>query len=281
MGTMVGLVLLITSLLMWAPAVKAATSWSAYAIDGAEFNYVSEAVWNTAHNAPVGNDFFDDDIYVGTDKIGGDFSIYSSGIAFPTASIPDDATIESAYIRFYRTDVDYLDNPPASLVVVNGDDLATPFNANDYGDLLTKTVSGGSLALDPTAGGTNTVAFLTLNATGIGWIDATGNTVFGLRLDQDIGNTAPVNNGDANLVYYWCDDLAGGDLSYQPLLVVNYTAPSSGDGLITAIMPIVLATSAILIIMGAWKGNVTIFVSGVVGALLTYIIGMAVLGTIG
>jgi len=135
---------------------------------------------------------------------------------FDTSAIPDSAEIWSAYLKLYgstdnsTTDFNitvqsgmptYPTDPPA----------ATDFNKTYYsGDGGSLSTSGFSTT------GYNTI---TLNSTGLGWINKTGTSKFCLRSSRDIAATTPT--GDEYVTVYTNEQTG---TSQDPQLVVNYTA---------------------------------------------------------
>jgi len=62
---------------------------------------------------------------------------------------------------------------------------------------------------------------ISLNATGLGWINQTGTTKFMLRSSKDIGGDAPDDEGEEMISYYTYEQGS----SYRPLFVVTYEEP--------------------------------------------------------
>lgn len=85
---------------------------------------------------------------------------------------------------------------------------SSPIVASDYGAHRTKIISGGSLPFTSIDGKQGEFVEIPLNATGISWIIAGGNTKFCLRLRGDIIAAVP---GGLNRIW-WELDLAGVEL---------------------------------------------------------------------
>ena len=64
----------------------------------------------------------------------------------------------------------------------------------------------------------------TLNATGLGWISATGWTKLGIRFSGDIDNATPPND-ERRYVQVYAKDGAGS--TQDPKLIVEHTTPSA------------------------------------------------------
>ena len=96
---------------------------------------------------------------------------------------------------------------------VHGDTL----EPDDFGDLLPKTTSGGSISHGDIVQGWNEIS---LNATGRGWISKTGITKLGLRLAGDIDNSTPTG--------YNSLEIMSESSSYAPVLTITYSAGWSG-----------------------------------------------------
>ncbi len=128
------------------------------------------------------------------------YTILRGFIFFDTSGLPDGVNITAARIYFSRVSTGEDDTGQATLHIVEGVQ-SDPVVVSDYGAHLTKTTSGGSItrAAIVAAGA---LFFLSLNATGLGWISKTGTTKFCLRLAGDIDNSTPAGKNDVNLAYF-------------------------------------------------------------------------------
>jgi hypothetical protein len=151
------------------------------------------------------------------------FSIYRSGVYFPTAAaIPDDAVFTAASLGLYgQTDHSTTD---FNIVVTNGQPTYphNPIVDADYNKTF-YAGDGGSL----TTAGFTTVGYnvITLNATGRAWINAASDTKLTLRSDEDIAGSQPAD--DEYVECYTCNT-AGTDK--DPYLKVSYDYTDSGFG---------------------------------------------------
>lgn len=109
---------------------------------------------------------------------------------FDTSGLPNNAIIDSAVLRVYRSGYDiYPDPEPITVRVVSGSGTHNPLQLSDFGVLLSKTTSGGSCSWYKATDYED----ITLNATGRSWISKTGDTILALRTSKDVNNTNPSN----------------------------------------------------------------------------------------
>ncbi len=171
--------------------------------------------------------------------------ISRGALYFDTSSIPDDAIIDSATLKYYgQGDSSTTD---FNVTVTNGqatyphDPLAT----GDY-NKANFTGSGGTLSTATfDTGGYNS---LTLNATGLSWIDVDGTTKLYLVSSRDIAITACT--GDEYVTIY-ATEQAG--TANDPLLEVTYSVPVSAT----------VASGAHVITTALSGGTLNITVDGV------------------
>jgi len=160
-------------------------------IQGASTNYT------TAHNAASGNILpyarFGQRLYLDVN-----YYVIRLPLVFNTAGLPDDCTINSAYIHFKLHEVnpgyDESAGPDFDVIAVQGDTIDVPPVATDYGDLLSKTVSRGSA--NRTVFESSGNGLLPLNETGISEISKSGYTKFGIRTSRDISSSPPTDNNE-------------------------------------------------------------------------------------
>lgn len=144
----------------------------------------------------------------------------------PTSSLPDTAVISSAKVCHYYTAA----TTGESLGLVNiTTTSSTAISTNDFGTMPDTTSAPPAEGMTRVAlSGITTGGYTChdLNATGISWINLTGNTNFGWRFGRDLDNTS----GAANYVARWRSaDYAG--TSSDPYLEVTYTMPGVGGNI--------------------------------------------------
>ena len=154
--------------------------------------------WADTRNGTTAN-FLGADLVVRSGVIGSLYFIIRSFILFDTSSISDGATIDSATVSVYvygTGDGQHEDNTTMEIVQVNPASNTTLI-VDDYDNLT--FISGGSLGFGNFIGSGN-VGYhdLTLNATGLTWIDKTGITKLGLITGLDLNNIAPTGRNNAN-----------------------------------------------------------------------------------
>jgi hypothetical protein len=177
----------------------------------------NDAWANTTGSAATGP------LYVGQYEMAGDYTITRSYLIFDTSSIPDEATIDSAYIT----------------TVLFSDHSTTDFNVTvqqvkppaPHDPLVSGDYNKGNFPPSATYGNKNITGYtdgdwfnITVNASGLSDISKTGYTNWVLRSDQDLIDNAPGVGVDEWVMFY----ASGGVIpEYGPHLVVNYTIPSS------------------------------------------------------
>jgi hypothetical protein len=133
-----------------------------------------------------------------------------------TSSLPDNAIINSATLSLFGF---------AGIVNVDGDSVCVirTFQAS-ISSLSTSDWNSvdGAIAATKTFASWSTTGYndLTLNSSGLGWINKTGFTKLGLRTLRDITSQAPTG---LNWVQMYLSEQTG--TSQDPKLVVNYTVP--------------------------------------------------------
>jgi len=153
------------------------------------------------------------------------YTIGRGYIYFDTRAIPNNATINSAYLRlnvmqvsFYNTSVNNFD-----LVVQNGQPTY-PHMPLTYSDFYRGYYSGNGGSISTNIMHQNSWSNINLNSTGLGWINKGGYTKLVLRSSRDINGNAPTMALSINTI---SQELVR--LSYYPpavTFIVNYTVPS-------------------------------------------------------
>ncbi len=204
-------IILIANLLVFATPAFAMTSFIVSASDG--WLQYSDVTYNTAWVATSSGAVTDTDITstVGQNAI---YNIRRAYLYFDTSSIPDGVTITAATLKLYGssnfsvTDFD--------ITIQNGQPTYPhdPLINTDYNKSLYSS-SGGTLNTSGfTTSGYNSI---TLDATGISWINKTGTTKFCLRSSRDIAGTTPAGNEYVNFYTY------EKGVGYYPKLEVTWT----------------------------------------------------------
>ena len=151
-------------------------------------------------------------------------SAYRSGLFFDTSSLPDDATVTAAALKFTTYQV-LEDFGSFTIVAQNGGSTYphTPMVAGDYSYTL-YSGNGGTISSGAAKGdGYHTMTLTTL---GKSWISLTGSTKFLLREGlYDVTGTVPPDPGSTTKYSYWAMWSAEIGSGYQPLLEVTYTLP--------------------------------------------------------
>ncbi len=159
-----------------------------------------------------------------------DYYISRAFLTFDTSSVPDGATVSSAklWIRPYLKWNNDNDGKDFITVIQSNQQSATTLSGEDYNDCgsLNNPTEGinTSERKDITSISTSTYLSLTLNSTGIGWIDKTGYTKLCMREGHDVLDEQPDSD---NYVRFYTQE---NGTSTQPYLEIVYnttpTAPS-------------------------------------------------------
>ena len=151
--------------------------------------YYTNATWSTAHDATTGSGR-----RTGTvdyPSCGPDFTIERGFVNIDTSALGADAVIDSAKLYFHEGgDIAYPINDSYAYVGLTQSTQADPTSPPELGDYgsVGSTQGADTIMLDALAG--NAYNCLTLNATGISWINLTGWTSLALREGHDITNNA-------------------------------------------------------------------------------------------
>lgn len=169
---------------------------------------------NTENTADIVNTT--DKIAIGQKLFASEYSIFRGYLYFDTSALTSDVTVTGATLSLYgQSDYSITD---FDLTVEQ--DMPTyphdPLELYDFDKTLYDTTgSGGSL----TTAGFSTSGYnnITLNATGISWINRTGYTKFCIRSSRDISATQPTG-----YEYVWIHSYNDG-INYAPKLTLTYT----------------------------------------------------------
>ena len=148
------------------------------------------------------------------------FLCYRGFLPFITSGLGSQATVTAAVLNIYGLATTA--NPDGvSLVLILTTQASISTLANsDYANVTVDSPAEGASRFAVSGWSVSAYNQMTLNATGRGWINITGNTLLGLRDSQDVDNTIPVGN---NEVYCHYSEETG--TSQDPYLQVSYTVP--------------------------------------------------------
>lgn len=135
---------------------------------------------------------------------------------FNTSSIPDDAIITSATLYLYPW-INY-SGDAQDLVVTQGTTSTYPHDPLDIGDYSASNYSGDGGRISSTSWTTGDYETLSLNSTGLSWINISGGTKLVFRSSMDIDNSESVANSEF-VIYMSEQDGTDKD----PYLSVTYT----------------------------------------------------------
>ncbi len=173
--------------------------------------------WDTAHDAATGTILTNYDtpnflIDAGSYLAGGNHFIWRGLLDFDTSSISSSAVISSGTLQLYvQTSAGVTGTDP---IHVSQGVQGIPVVVANYGDQLTETTSGGSQG-SMAVGAYRTI---TLNASGLGFINKGGTTKLCIRGDIDLGDETP--GGVYNNYIWFYSVQKGGD--FRPLLTLSY-----------------------------------------------------------
>lgn len=159
----------------------------------------------------------------GTRETASEFVLYRSPIPFDTSSIPDTDTIDSAVFYFTPNTINFSgsDTNHACLDTVT---TITPSTSNyaisNWGGVDQATRRPFSNLV------VNTESSMALNATGLGNINKTGTTNFGMRTNLDMDNTTPASISTTERLFPYASEQSG--TTRDPRLVVEHTAGGGG-----------------------------------------------------
>jgi hypothetical protein len=188
-----------------------------YSIDTGDGYLQNDSVvsWNTAWSSGAAT-ATGTKLYIVSSKLGGTWRIMRSEIPFDTSALPDTDTITSAVLSLYQDGNQRFNVDVTTADIVKTTQASTAeVGFEDYGYFGTDVAA--ELALVSWA--TSTYNDFTLNATGIGWISKTGNTLLGVRNSRDTDNSAPTGNN--NIVAY---DASSVGTTQDPKLVIEHSA---------------------------------------------------------
>jgi len=175
--------------------------------------------YNSVHNAASASTYDST-----SNTVSGDNTYYSEpsylylvarGVfQFDTSIIPDSRTIASAELWLWAKIKDEDNSGQATTHIVDGSVVEDSPVVADYGDLLGKVASGGSVTYGDVVDGDYTK--ISLNATGLSWISKGGRTKLSVRAAGDVDGNQPTGKNYIE----WYSTEKGED--YRPQLVIVY-----------------------------------------------------------
>ena len=181
--------------------------------------YLDGYNYNTVHNAASASAYYSTDDKVAADnsyypEVNGLYLVIRGVFQFDTSIIPDSRTIASAELWLWAKIKDEDNSGQATTHIVDGSVVEDSPVVADYGDLLGKVTSGGSVAYGDVVDGDYTK--ISLNATGLSWISKGGRTKLSVRAAGDVGGNWPTGKNYID----WYSTEKGED--YRPQLVMVY-----------------------------------------------------------
>jgi hypothetical protein len=156
------------------------------------------------------------DLFVGQYLSVADYVTYRGFLMFDTSAIPDDAIIDSANVSLVILTFASLTDFNVTLQEMKSPVPHDPLIPTDYN----KNAFAGDFGHENTTGYNDDDYFnITLNAGGITYIDKTGDTIFGIRSDQDIVASAPINSEIIGFYAY-------SFVPFYPKLIISYHTPN-------------------------------------------------------
>jgi len=194
-------------------------SLTVYSATGDGYTSYDNTNYTTCHDAPSGDtpDTSNIRLYHINQYAALNYTVRRSYTYFDTSPLGAGAVISATLSLYGKSAPTETDAGHPDIGVVQGVQ-DSPLAANDYGDNEPYTTLGGNY-IDVSAGFADQYNDITLNATGRGWINKTGTTLFCTRARGDIDESTPTGSNIA--VAYSADQGTG----YQPKLVITYTAP--------------------------------------------------------
>jgi len=214
--------------------------------DGNVEGFIAATTWNAVHDMTPGDSatYTDTTITLAVGGNGSNNNRFIDRVAIPvdTSSIPDTDIVSDGTLNVYVTTTANGDN--------DGEDFITTvetFQAStsetvvaDYQDIGSDNGTAGRAKETPIEEGnatgqrkdigsisTSTYLVITLDATGIGWIDATGTTMIGLREGHDVLDSAYTLSGgfSENKIIFSSSEETG--TSQDPYLEITHAAAAA------------------------------------------------------
>ncbi len=148
------------------------------------------------------------------------FSVHRAFLLFDTSSIPDGDTIDSATTTVTKN-TGISENPQTSGLIQTSPASDTTLVNNDFDNLTLNSPSEATDSRVDMNVADDTDINYVMNATGLGFINATGITKLGIRFTGDIDDVLPPNN-TRRFIQVHSVEIAG--TNNDPKLVVTHTS---------------------------------------------------------
>jgi len=181
-----------------------------------------DANYTTCRNAAAAVSYSDTTVSAWQGLDTGVYSVLRGPLLFDTSTIPAGSVVTSCKLYLYPKTV-YV--TACDIVLQNGqpDYPHDPVVLGDY-DYSKYSGDGGSKAATSFSSGI--WSYITMNSTGMGWVQCGGTTKLILRTSKDISATAPVAVGEGATFY--------NDAGHEPYLSVTWTEVTEASAAITA-----------------------------------------------
>jgi hypothetical protein len=232
------------------------TTYTTSASDGDLYGHIAFNGYTLIHNASSDGDgsgyvsITDESsstvTYIGQynyDGSGGIYDLWRAYYFFDTSSLGASCNITAAILSLYgqtdKSDTNF------TLTVQTGTSSTYPHDPLVENDYYYSYYTGSGGTLDTTSFSTSTYDNITLNATGITWINKTGTTKLIVRSLEDINSSAPGTDVNEYVLIKSYEAGAG----YRPQLYITYSVniPTVTTG----------ATTAITTTTATFNGNIT------------------------
>ncbi|HOY56265.1 MAG TPA: peptidoglycan DD-metalloendopeptidase family protein [bacterium] len=157
--------------------------------DGRVQSY-SDASWTAAHTGSgLQAEYTQATRYLNSDLESGRYYVTRIFLPFDTSDLPDEAVVDSVKFVFTEWDNPYIHSNQHIRLVEANQNRTSQLVTSDFSAVASVA---GAPDLAMTATSSNTAVTMTMNATGLTWINTTGWTKLGLRVvESDINNSAP------------------------------------------------------------------------------------------
>jgi PKD repeat protein len=190
--------------------------------------YETAANWTVMRNAASATDIETGAIWGGTLSSSSTSGVYGyyvkSWVSFPTSSLPDNASVDSAYVTFYTSSIsNALGSMNSSLVdFTKPSDGQTVVAKADY-SLTTFTRQANDLTYASIAAVNGSNNF-TLYSSQLSRINVTGRTGYMIESNYSVEGAAPWSSSKLSKIQYQSLTSAGG--LYPPRIIITYHTPA-------------------------------------------------------
>lgn len=225
---------LISKIRMWLIKDTYADTFYSTAGDGRILYTANPLAWDTGHDGTTGTNI---DYTTATEELAGtsyygvgDYGFRRGFVPIDTSAIGSD-TVSDATLQLYVTTVSDADNDAQGYLTVLQSTTASTdtLAAGDYDECGTvDNPTKGSGDVDLTGMSTSAYVSWTLNPTGIGWINKSGNTKFCMREGHDIEDDPVGETHNRILIRYseYADVTSDPKLVATVVAVVEETRPA-------------------------------------------------------